>query len=81
MIRTAVTQFKYNNLCRKKLKIVIKLTPDIHDLYLHGKYFFLVSILWFWLVVAEHEDISSNRMSVEIAVEEYVTRLQCSFHH
>ena len=49
--------------------------------HLHWKNFLLVSVLWLGLVVTKHKSVTSNWMSVEVAIEEDFSWLQSSFHH
>ena len=50
-------------------------------MYLHWENFLFVALLRFYLIVAEHKNVSASRMSVEVAEEEYVTRFKRPLHH
>ena len=40
---------------------------------LHWEYFLFVTLLWFRLIIAEHEDVSPNGVSMHVAEEKDVT--------
>ena len=51
------------------------------DLDLHWKDLFFISFNWSGLIVAEHEYVTPDRVSMEVAKEEDVTTFQCPLHH
>ena len=50
-------------------------------MYLHWENFLFVALLWLYLIVSEHKNVSACRMSMEVAEEEYVTRFKRPLHH
>ena len=49
--------------------------PYASRLYLHWEDFLFISLWWLDLIVAEHENVSTGRVSMEIAKEEDVSTL------
>jgi hypothetical protein len=48
---------------------------------LHWENFLFVSVLRFRLVVSEHKHVSTDRMSMHITIEKYISGLKCPLHH